>query len=627
MWHARNLVDRAGLTLMVVALLAAQGLAGADEAEPPAAEPAPVVEAEVAGEPGLVGWLELSGPLRNGPVPFAWVDEADAEPSLERVLAQLSHVAASDAHSGLVIHLDQPELTLAQIQALGEAIKQVRATGKHVATFAQRYAMRDYLLASAADQVMLQHRGQVELSGLAVEEMYLAPLLGKIGVEADLVQVGRFKGAADPLTRSEPSPAWNENIDALIEDLYEHLVHTIADNRGLTAEGVERLTAEAWTMPDRRYLETGLVDRLVDRQMQAATEAAFGIDFAWDDSMGQASASRRIESPMALIGRLFEDTRPRVRRPSIAVVRIVGPITSGDSSIGDGLFSSDSAGSRTILRALGQARDDPQVRGVVLQIDSPGGSALASEVIWQGVRELSEHKPVYASLGDLAASGGYYVAVAADEIYAHAGTVVGSIGVVGGKLVLGELYETLGVHVHRRSRGPMADMFNSVEPFTEEQRASVRAALEGVYGQFVDRVERGRGDRLPDVDAVAHGRLFTGRQAVDRGLADAVGSLRDARQALAAELGLTPGEYDVIHLPPPLNLGEFLGTLFGVQAPASAGAGGGLPGAASAAGWLEATRQALGPARFATLRQIVTGLALLKDEPALTLMPYGIVIE
>ncbi|MEX0887246.1 MAG: signal peptide peptidase SppA [Phycisphaeraceae bacterium] len=583
-----------------------------------------------SGAGPLVGWLELSGPLRDGPVPFAWIDDADAEPSLERVLGQIEHVASSDTYTGLVIHLDQADLTLAQIQAIAAGIAEAREAGRLVMTFAQRYGMRDYLLASAADKIMLQHRGLVELSGMAVEELYLGGLLEKLGVQADLVQVGDYKGAADPLTRTGPSDAWDENIDALVDDLYAHMIETIADNRGLAVDELRPLVAEAWTMTDEQYVEAGLVDRLTDRDMLTATERAYGPHFAWDETMGVARGGRRIDSPLALFGRLFDNPQPRTRRPSIAVIRVVGPVTSGDSSIGDGLLSSDSAGSRTLLRALEQARHDEQIRGVILQIDSPGGSALASEVIWQGIRQLGEHKPVYASLGDLAASGGYYVAVAADEIYVHPGTIVGSIGVVGGKLVLGELYETLGVHVTRRSRGPMADMFNSVEPFTAEQREAVRAAMQRVYDQFVDRVERGRGDRLGEIANVAEGRVFTGRQAVELGMADTVGSLRDARQAMARALELEPGGYDVIHLPPPMNLGDFLGSLLGVHGPAAPGAAApqGSPRLAPyVAATLQGARQVLGPRRFGAMRQLVTGLTLLNAEPALTLMPYAVLVE
>lgn len=606
------------LGILTAALLAplprAWGEAAADAAAEAAEDGAPAPE---AGR--VVGWLELSGPLREGPPPFAWVSEADAGPSLQGVLRQLRHVAEGDDYLGVVLYLDYPELGMTQIEAIAASIAAVRATGKKVFTFAEAYDLPTYLLACSADQILLQQRGQVMIPGIGVEEMYLAGLLEKIGMKADFVQVGKFKGAQDPLTRTGPSPEWDQNIDALLDDVYASVLERIATGRNMTQKQVEALFADAWTMTDADYVRRRVVDRVVDRDLISVTEVEFGDDFVWDDSMGDAAATQTQTNAFAFFQTLFQASAPRPRRQSIAVVHANGPIMNGESTYGDGLFSGDTIGSRTISEVLSDAAEDDLIKGVVIRVDSPGGSAMASEVIWQSVRSLAEAKPVFVSVGSTAASGGYYIACAADEIYVNPDSIVGSIGVVGGKLIAGGLYEKIGVHVHRRSRGPLGDMFNSVEPFSDRQRELLRSAFEKTYAQFTERVRTGRGARLADVEGVAQGRLFTGRQAVKNGLADQLGDVGDAVRAMAGRLNLEPGAYDVVNLPPPMSLPEFLEQMFGGRAGAQA--------SLESSMLRQTAEKALGSARWRAVRDVLGGLVQLQREPVLTLMPAAIVIR
>ena len=587
--------------------------------EPQPDQQTPDAQSQPAVQPSVVGWLELSGRLREGPVPFAWVSPADAGPSLDDVVSQLRYVADGDQYLGVVIYLDWPSLSLTQIDAIRQEMLAARDAGKRVFVFAESYDLKTYLLASAADLILLQHNGDVDLAGLAVEEMYLAGLLEMIGAKADLLQVGQFKGARDPLTRTSPSPAWDQNMDALLDDLYAQVIDPIATGRNLTREQFEQVMRDSWTMSDRDYLGRRVVDRLVDRDLLDVTEVEFGSDFTWDDAMGQrTTAAARVDSPFALFRMLFQEPSTSTHRPTIAVIHARGAINSGDSQRGDGMFSADTIGSRTLVKALGQVRDDANVKGVVLHVDSPGGSALASEVIWQAIRQLAQTKPVYASVGSMAASGGYYIISAADQIYIAPASIVGSIGVVGGKIVLGGLYDKVGIHVTRRSRGPLSDMFNSVEPFSDDQRTAVEAALQRIYDQFIDRVEIGRGNRLPSAHAVAEGRLFTGRQAVDNGMADHLGSIDDAVTALAGQLDLESGQYDLIHLPPPMSLNQFLDSIFSVESR-------GIE--IKAAPRFDVARKLLGPAAWASIRTTLTGLMQLRHESALLMMPCTLVIE
>ncbi len=578
------------------------------------------MDVEPAEVTPVVGWLELTDSLRDGPIPFAWVSDEEAGPSLNDVLGQLDHVAENDEYLGVVIYMDQPALGLSQVLSIAEKIAEVRAAGKVVMTYAEAYDTMDYILACAADMILLQHKGEVQISGVSIEEMYLAGMLEKIGAKADFVQVGQYKGASESLMRTGPSEAWNQNFDALLDDLYGQIIGQIAQGRGMTEAEVEGLMRDAWVMQDSDYLKRRVVDRLTDRDLIDVTEVEFGDSFTWDASMGWGEASININNPMMLFSMLFKEQDTRTHRPTIAIVYASGPIHSGESSRGQGLFESESIGSSTLVEVLGDARDDDNIKGVILRIDSPGGSALASEIIWQAVRDLGEQKPVFISVGSMAASGGYYIACAGDEVYLSPSSIVGSIGVVGGKIVMGGLYDWAGIQVYRRSRGPLGDIFNSVEPFTEAQRDTVRQSMEQVYDQFLQRVTIGRGTRLSDVGSVAEGRLFTGRQAVENGMADKLGGVAAAMHDLTYELGMEEGSYDVIHLPRAMSLQHFLNSMLGANAPSVS-----TPAVDSP--WVHTAKQVLGPEAWSSISATMQGLMLLRNEPVLTLMPNALIVR
>jgi len=592
------------------------------ETEAVAVEPEAVEDAEtpeVAEATPMVGWLTLEESLRDGPLPYAWITPAEAGPSLSDVLDQLDYVADNEAYMGVVIYMDQPLLSLTQVLALSDKIAEVRAAGKLVMTYAEAYTMMDYVLASAADMVLLQHKGEVRLNGISVEEMYLGGTLEKIGAKADLVQIGKYKGASEQMMRTGPSEAWSENFDALLDDIYGQIIERIAENRGVTRDQAEQWIADSWTMTDTDYLRKRIVDRVTDRDLVEVTEIEFGDSFLWDDTLGFGGGEVQINNPMMLFSLLFKESNTYTSRPTVAIVHATGPIHSGKSSVGSGMFESESIGSSTMVEALGHARDDDNIKGVVIRINSPGGSALASEIIWQAVRDVGEVKPVYISIGGMAASGGYYIACAGDEVYLSPGSIVGSIGVVGGKIVLGGLYDWAGIGIHRRARGPLGDIFNSVDPFTESQRTMIRRSMQNVYDQFLDRVRLGRGSRLTNINQVVEGRLFTGRQAIENGLADKLGGVEVALADMTDELGLAEDDYDIIHLPPAMSLHTFLNDVFGAQAPVAQ--------SPEAPTIIATLKQLLGPRAWPAVSSAAQGLMLLQHEPVLTLMPNALIVR
>jgi protease-4 len=574
--------------------------------------------------PTRVGWLTLEGELSESGPSFAWVDPAAQGKTLRGVIAQISHVGTTPNYAGMVIFVDGAALTTSQINELSEAIAQTRADGRKVAVFAQTYDLSSYLLACAADKIILQSQGTVELHGIGMEEMYLAGMFEKIGIKADFIQIGKFKGADEALTRTGPSEAWSQTIDSMLDDMYDQIIDTVAESRGMTDAEVEKAFADSWTMTTDDLKARGLIDYVAARDLKDATKELFGERFIWDEQLGRRPVQNQVDNPFALFRMLFDAAPQRPRRDSIALINCAGPINMGDSTHAayrTGLLGGASVGSRTIVKVLSNMRDDTMVKGIVLRIDSPGGSALASEVIWQAVTEAAKVKPVYISVGHMAASGGYYIACAGDRIYVDPASIVGSIGVVGGKLTLGGLYEKIGVTVHRRSRGPMADIFNSVEPFSEQQRAAIAASMSQVYDQFTGRVKAGRGDKIADVSEVAQGRIFTGRQAVANGLADDLGGVELAISDLADEVGLAPGTYDVINMPPPMTLPEILDQMFSVRAPLALGAS---PLEQAAASLIDVALPRSSQRAAAPLLQ---GMMQLRDEHVLTLTPAAIVIK
>ena len=584
--------------------------------------------AEAAADTPRVGWLEVDEPFREGPIPFAWLGEAEAGPMFSRVLAEVRGLAEGDAPAaGLVVYLNEPALPVSQAAALADAFRDLRKAGVPVYVFAEAFDTWAYSLAAAGDGVWLQRKGGLFLQGFGMEELYLAGTLDKLGVFADFVQIGKFKGADEQLTRTGPSEAWSQNIGGLLDGLYQQVVGRIAEDRGLTLPEFETLMAESWAMSDTELLEAGLVERLVRRDLRDATADTFGDDFTWE-SLAAAAAPPRPTNPMALLAELFNPPNQRVPSGSVAVLHLSGPIMSGQSSRSDGLFNSDVIGSRSVTESLSDLADDPRVEAVVLRLDSPGGSAQASEVIWQAVDELREEKPVVVSIGGMAASGGYYIAAAADQIVAEPEAILGSIGVVGGKLVTADLFDKIGLGVHQRTRGPNAAIFSALAPFDDRERALVEASMRQVYEQFLERVRDGRGDRLSDLDAIDEGMLFTGQQALELGMTDQTGGLTRAIEVAAEAAGLEDDAPPVFHLPRPQSLEAFLSDAFSVRAP---GVGVTHPSAgfdpAALRALADAATPLLGRETVERLGEALTGLTLLRREPVLMLHPTVLLVR
>ena len=591
-------------------------------------QPAEGEASDEAEDKQRVCWIKIARPFREGPLPFAWLDTEDAGPQFADVIQAIASLGEGpNPADGLVLFLDNPQLPLHQSQALTRALREARDSGVAVYTFAESFDTWTYSIAAAGDGVWLQRKGGLMLQGLGMEELYLAETLDKVGVFADFVQIGRFKGADEQLTRTEPSAEWSSNIDALLDALYQNVIGGMAEDRGLAVPEFEELMAESWRLGDTELLEEGLVDRLVRRGLKEATADTFGDDFAWDSLM-TSDRPRRATNPMALLMEVFSPPQNSVPAESVAVLHLRGPIMSGQSSGSNGLFSEDSIGSASVTDTLANLAKDSRVKAIVVRLDSPGGSAQASEVIWQAIDQTRESKPVVVSIGGMAASGGYYIASAADSILAEPTAILGSIGVVGGKLVTADLYDKIGLGVHQRTRGPNAAIFSSLTPFDDRERSLIQASMRRVYDQFLERIRSGRGDRLEDLDAVDEGMLFTGIQAAGLGMVDGTGGLEDAVRLAAIKAELIRDDDDaplpaVFHLPRPKSLESFLTDTFSLSAGpidlAGRGRSSRMSGAARA--YLEVAQPLLGREAVLRLADLFGGLTLLQREPVLVLHP------
>lgn len=465
----------------------------------------------------------------------------------------------------VLLTLGEPSLNFAQAQEVRDALAELRKAGKKTFVYSDSYDTVTYTLATGATNVCLMEGGEIMIPGVGMETMFYKGLLDKLGVQADYVQIGEFKGAEEPYTRTTASESLKGELTRLAEAMYQQIVDGISQNRNLPPDTVRQLIDD--TMITARVAkERGFVDHLVDYhdlKELITQEMGNGLDIV--SNFGQPQREQLdFSNPLALFSAMTRKSQQQGSKPAIALIYAEGTIMDGDG--GEGLLGSSGVGSATIRRALRRAAADDNVKAVVIRIDSPGGSAQASEVMWQAARAVAEKKPVIISVGSMAASGGYYLASAGDYIYADPSAIVGSIGVVGGKFVLKGIYEKLGLTTESFTKGRNADLFSSSKPFDERQRRLVTNWMKNTYDQFTQRVMSTRSGKIKDIDQVARGRIFLARQAKDLGMVDEIGGVQSAISHAANKAGLQSGQYDVKLLPQPRTLAELLLGVAGAEA-------------------------------------------------------------
>jgi protease-4 len=451
----------------------------------------------------------------------------------------------------------------AKVQELRDAVTEFRKSGKTVVAFLEYGGDREYYLASAADRVFLLPTSPLDLTGVASYEVFLRGTLDLIGAYPDFHHIGEYKTAPNQLTERTFTPAHREMAESLNRDMYDQLVRGIADARRKSEADVRALLDQGPFLPEDA-LRAGLVDDLVYEDQ---------IDDRVQELKPDSGEVRRVEgADYARISPRSVGFRPRSR---IAVLYTVGVITSGRSTVDP--INGAVAGSDTIVEQIRRVRGDDSIKAIVLRVDSPGGSSTASDVIWRELtitRDENSARPLVASMSDLAASGGYYVAMAAQEIVAQPATLTGSIGIYSGKIVTGGTMGKLGINTETITSGRNADIYSPFSRFSPEQQAKVEAYMQTFYDQFVEKVATARHMSPERVDAIAQGRVWTGRQARELGLVDQLGGL-DTAIAAARQRAKIPADEDVeiVVYPPRRTFYEALAARFG---------GGSAPGALAA---------------------------------------------
>jgi protease-4 len=609
------------------------------------AAPAPVSAAQATARAGTanvaaaaqaprVGVFEIEDSLEELPSPFAFPG-MEPDVTFRRVVAALRD-ASRDTLDALVLRLKDAALNTTQVEELGAAIRAARNNGVRVSVFAENYGPAELLLASFADEALIQSGGGVSLPGLYMEEMFLADTLAWIGVKAEMIQIGDYKGAAEQMSNSKPSPQWDQNISALLDSMYENQRSILKAGREMDDAELDRAMETAWFADADQAQAAGLIDAQLELPALASHLAkAMGRPASGDtpvtwvaNPLGLDAADRAdMSNPFAFLRLLSEKPDHTPTRPTIAVLHINGAIVDGESGSGGLLSGGSTVGSRTIARAAEDLREQDLVKGVILRIDSPGGSAIASEMMWRAIRRLAETKPVWVSVGSMAASGGYYAAMAGDRIYVNPSSIVGSIGVVGGKYDLSEAMKELRVNVVPRARGPRAAMFRSVGAWTTDEAALVREQMQRTYDLFTRRVAERRVGI--DLSKTAEGRLFTGDRALALNMADKLGGLDTAIADMADSLDLT--DPAVMDWPAPRPFEEVIEEMlsgFTASAPGVSNNNNAGPlDAALARAVLSLPAHLIGPRAWAQVRTALDGALQLRSERVLLMNPRVLIFH
>jgi protease-4 len=467
------------------------------------------------------------------------------------LLKKLDELAAEPKLEGLVLRVGDLGMDMARAHELRDGLLAFKGDGaRKLHCHAENLNNASYYLLSACDELKMVPVGDMSIPGPVAFPIHLKGLLDKLGVQADFLHIGAFKGAAEPLTRDAPSPEMVETLEAIVEQAYNTMVAGIAEGRKKSEDEV------------RGWIDTGLYT-----SEDAAAKGLVDGTEAWEPFLARVSGERGWkkvelkdkpwEDAMALQRFLGLAPPKRPSEPHVALVYAVGNIIDGDGA--GSLGATTEIASGQLVPVLDRLAEDDKVAAVVLRIDSGGGSARASEQIWHAVERLKAKKPVVVSMAGVAASGGYYIATGATKIFADEDTLTGSIGVVGGKLVIGSALEEIGVKSYAIGKGARATMWSPMQPWTPEEREAVTSLMNQTYEAFLAHVASGRGMQRDAVHEIAQGRVWTGVAAKERGLVDELGGLEQAI-ATATELGKIGADVDLEVYPGEPTIKDLLGS-------------------------------------------------------------------
>ena len=452
--------------------------------------------------------------------------------SLGSLMAQFRKAKVDKRISAMVLDIDASDTGWAKAEEIRGAIEDFRSSGKPVYAFIETGFNKDYYIAAACDKIYVPPSGELFVTGLAADVMFFRGSLDKLGVYPDMYQIGKYKSAGDMFTQKEMTEAHREYINSLLDDLYGRYVEGIAKGRNKSIDDVKKIIDNA-PYNAAQAKEAGLIDGAMYRD-DVDKELKKRLGYKDSDNLRVASAGD--------YRKITQESLGLNKGEKIAIVYASGDIVSGSSTFGSS--GEETIGSDSLAKVLKEVRDDNSIKAVVLRIDSPGGSGLASDIIWKAVELVKEKKPVVVSMSDVAASGGYYIATGANKIVAQPSTITGSIGVVGGKPVVKGFYDWLGITNEYVMRGTNAGMFRESEKFSDSERKKFQEFLQSTYDDFITKVGKGRGKDKTYIDSIGQGRVWTGRQGKEKGLVDEYGGL-DRAIEIAKQLANIPADKGV----------------------------------------------------------------------------------
>ena len=453
---------------------------------------------------------------------FSMLDNEPME-GLSDVLKAIDAAKEDDRIKGITITNSASMLGIAQMKALRDKLGEFKKTGKFVVAYSDMYSQSDYYLNSVADTLYLNPVGEVDFKGLSSEVMFFKDLQEKSGIKMEVIRHGKYKSAVEPFLSNEMSPENREQLTELLNSLWNSVAADIAKSRKLSVEQLNTIAENLGSRTPEMAKKAGLIDKIgYEDQYHAGIKKALKVKK--DEDYNTVDILDYVQS--TALNDLMSGAKDE-----IAVIYAQGEIMGGEGDI-------NIIGEGAMRESLKKARENKDVKAIVLRIDSPGGSALTSELIWREIELTKKVKPVVVSMGNVAASGGYYIACNADRIFAEPGTITGSIGVFGVLPNFTELSNRVGIHTEQVSTHSNASGYSLFTPLKDNTRAIIQESVEKVYTTFVNRVAKGRKMSFEQVDAIAQGRVWSGSEAKKNGLVDELGGL-DAAIKHAAKLGKT----------------------------------------------------------------------------------------
>ena len=439
------------------------------------------------------------------------------------VLFAIDHAKTDANIKGISIENNLSSLGFTQRKALREKLEEFKKTGKFVLSYADNYMQSEYYLNSVADTIYLNPLGTIDFKGLSTEILYMKDLQEKTGIQMEVVRHGKYKSAVEPYLQQEMSPENREQNLELLQSMWNSIVNDIAESRKISTEQLNHIATHLNARNAELALENKMIDKIayIDEYKQAIRKS---LGLKKEEDINEIEIEDYIQAILPTLKNKAKD--------QIAVIFAQGTILGGEGSV-------DVIGEKSINKALKEARDNANIKAVVIRVNSPGGSALVSEIIWREIELTKKVKPVIVSMGDVAASGGYYIASNADYIFAEPTTITGSIGVFGTLPNVRNLAKRVGINAEQVQTHPHAVTYSVFEPLSDMTQQTLTESIEHIYDVFLQRVATGRKMSKEEVNEIAQGRIWTGVMAKENGLVDELGGLNDAINYAAKQVEIS----------------------------------------------------------------------------------------